>query len=92
MLHGNGNDPRIQGESSGWVELAAKQTIMLTSIEWQARTVQETTFAAVGEAGTMAILDGLLAKYPATRNPAVSSTTPHRAATVSFSALLTGGL
>ena len=46
MLHGNGNDPRIQGESSGWVEVAAKHTIMLTSIEWQGRTAQDTTFAA----------------------------------------------
>jgi hypothetical protein len=64
MLHGNNNDPRIQGESSGWVEVAAKHTIMLTSIEWQGRTAQDTTFAAVGEAGTMAILDRLLAKYP----------------------------
>jgi pimeloyl-ACP methyl ester carboxylesterase len=64
MLHGNGNDPRIQGESSGWVEVAAKHTIVLTSIEWQGRTAQDTTFAAIGEAGTMAILDRLLAKYP----------------------------
>jgi poly(3-hydroxybutyrate) depolymerase len=64
MLHGNGNDPRIQGESSGWVEVAARHTIMLTSIEWQGRTSQDTTFAAIGEAGTMAILDRLLAKYP----------------------------
>jgi poly(3-hydroxybutyrate) depolymerase len=64
MLHGNTNDPRIQGESSGWVEVAAKQTIMLTSIEWQGRTSQDRTFAAVGEAGTMAILDRLLATYP----------------------------
>ena len=64
MMHGNGNDPRIQGESSGWVEVAAKQTLMLTSVEWQGRTSQDTTFAAIGEAGTMAILDRLLAKYP----------------------------
>jgi hypothetical protein len=64
MLHGNGNDPRIQGESSGWVEVAAKNTLMLTSIEWQGRTAQDTTFAAIGEAGTMAILDRLLVKYP----------------------------
>jgi len=64
MLHGNGNDPRIQGESSGWVEVAAEHTIVLTSIEWQGRTAQETTFAAIGEAGTMAILDRLLAKFP----------------------------
>jgi len=64
MLHGNGNDPRIQGESSGWVEVAAKNTLMLTSIEWQGRTAGSTTFAAIGEAGTMAILDRLLVKYP----------------------------
>lgn len=64
MLHGNGNDPRIQSESSGWVEVAARRTLMLTSIEWQGHRSQETTFAAIGEAGTMAILDRLLAKYP----------------------------
>jgi poly(3-hydroxybutyrate) depolymerase len=64
MLHGNMNDPRIQGESSGWVEVAAKHALILTSIEWQGRTVGETTFAAIGEAGTMAILDRLLTKYP----------------------------
>jgi hypothetical protein len=64
MLHGNNNDPRIQGESSGWVEVAAKNTLMLTSIEWQGRTLGDTTFAAIGEAGTMAILDRMLIKYP----------------------------
>jgi hypothetical protein len=64
MLHGNTNDPRIQGESSGWVEAAAQHTIVLTSIEWQGRTAKNTTFAAIGEAGTMVILDRLLAKYP----------------------------
>lgn len=40
MLHGNTNDSRVQGESSGWVELAAKHTIVLTSIEWPGRTSQ----------------------------------------------------
>ena len=64
MLHGNTNDPRIQGESSGWVEVAAKNTLMLTSIEWQGRTSGDMKFAAIGEAGTMAILDRLLVKYP----------------------------
>src|SRR5436190_18721172 len=59
MLHGNMNDPRIQGESSGWVEVAAAETIVLTSIEWQGRKAQDTTFAAIGEGGTMAILDRL---------------------------------
>ena len=65
MMHGNNNDPRIQGESSGWPEVAAKNNIILASIEWQGRTSQEkTVYPAIGEAGTMAILDRLLAKFP----------------------------
>jgi dienelactone hydrolase len=65
MMHGNMNDPRIQGESSGWPEVAAKNNIILASIEWQGRTSQEKiVFPGIGEAGTMAILDRLLAKYP----------------------------
>ncbi|HVV43770.1 MAG TPA: PHB depolymerase family esterase [Bryobacteraceae bacterium] len=65
MMHGNTNDPRIQGESAGWPEVAAKNTIILASIEWQGRTSQEKiVFPPIGEAGTMAILDRLLAKYP----------------------------
>jgi hypothetical protein len=65
MLHGNTNDSRVQGESSGWPEVAAKETIVLTSIEWQGRTTQEkTVFPAIGERGTMALIDRVLAKYP----------------------------
>jgi poly(3-hydroxybutyrate) depolymerase len=85
MLHGNGNDSRIQGESAGWPEVAARHTIILASIEWQGRPVpgrgapgaprqgavpepgaapQGPTFVALGEKGTFAVLDLLLAKYP----------------------------
>jgi len=65
MLHGNGNDPRIQGESGGWPEVAAKNNIILSSIEWQGRTgPDKTAYVALGEKGTMAVLDRLLAKYP----------------------------
>jgi hypothetical protein len=65
MMHGNNNDPRIQGESSGWVEVAAKNNIILTSVEWQGRTTPDKqVFAAIGEKGTMMILDRMLAKYP----------------------------
>jgi len=65
MMHGNTNDPRVQGESSGWPEVAAKNNIILASIEWQGRTSQEKiVFPPIGEAGTMAVLDRLLAKYP----------------------------
>lgn len=104
MMHGNGNDPRTQGESGGWPEVAAKNNIILCSIEWQGRptpgrggpagaTTQQgrgapadaaaqrgrggagaaqqgrgaadgPTYVALGEKGTMAVLDLLLAKYP----------------------------
>jgi poly(3-hydroxybutyrate) depolymerase len=65
MLHGNTNDSRVQGESSGWPEVAAKNTIILTSIEWQGRTSQEKiVFPAIGERGTLALIDRVLAKYP----------------------------
>lgn len=64
MMHGNGNDPRIQGESAGWPEVAARNNVILASIEWQGRTAQGTAYVALGEKGTMAVLDKLLAKYP----------------------------
>ncbi len=84
MLHGNNNDPRTQGESGGWPEVAAKNRIILCSIEWQGRwsqgrgqrgaapqgaapqgaPPQGPTYVALGEKGTMAVLDLLLAKYP----------------------------
>ena len=59
MLHGNGNDNRTQGEASGWPELAAKQNIILVQPEWQGNG-----FTALGEAGTMALIDHILQKYP----------------------------
>jgi len=106
MMHGNGNDPRTQGESGGWPAVAVKNNIILTSIEWQGRPTpgrgargaapgrggpgpapgapqvaappgapqgampqggrgpQGPTYVALGEKGTMAVLDLLLAKYP----------------------------
>jgi poly(3-hydroxybutyrate) depolymerase len=64
MLHGNGNDPRTQGESAGWPELAAKNNIILISVEWQGRTANGVQYAAIGEKGTLAVIDEMLAKYP----------------------------
>ncbi len=65
MMHGNNNDSRVQGESSGWPEVAAQNDIILTSIEWQGRTSQEKiVFPAIGERGTMAVIDRVLEKYP----------------------------
>lgn len=64
MLHGNMNDPRTQGESSGWPFVAAKNNIILLSVEWQGRTAQGTAYSAIGEKGTMMLIDKTLAKYP----------------------------
>jgi hypothetical protein len=64
MLHGNGNDPRTQGESAGWPELAAKNNIILISVEWQGRTANGVQYAAIGEKGTLAVIDEMLTKYP----------------------------
>lgn len=35
LLHGNGNDPRTQAETSGFVQLAAKENFMVIDLEWQ---------------------------------------------------------
>jgi poly(3-hydroxybutyrate) depolymerase len=86
MMHGNGNDPRTQGESGGWPEVAAKNNIILASIEWQGRPTpgrggagappgaggrgaegaapQGPVYVPLGEKGTFAVIDLLLAKYP----------------------------
>lgn len=34
-LHGNQNDPRLQGDTTGWVELAATENFMVVSPEYQ---------------------------------------------------------
>ncbi|MCD7840266.1 MAG: hypothetical protein LUG46_06560 [Erysipelotrichaceae bacterium] len=46
-LHGNGNDARIQGESTGWVELAAEENFIVVAPEWQ----DSVTDSETGEAG-----------------------------------------
>ncbi|MFQ6794516.1 MAG: GDSL-type esterase/lipase family protein [Thomasclavelia sp.] len=34
-LHGNGNDARLQGETTGWVELASQEKFIVMAPEWQ---------------------------------------------------------
>ncbi len=46
-LHGNGNDARIQGETTGWVELAAQENFIVVSPEWQ-DTVTDSETGEVG--------------------------------------------
>lgn len=63
-LHGNGNDPRIQGDTTGWVSLAAKENFMVISPEWQNK---EANFSHCdGLEGDLLIewLDMIIEKYP----------------------------
>ncbi len=63
-LHGFGNDPRLQGDTSGWVELAAKEGAILVSPEWQEK---ENNFAKVdglGEKGVLDLVNYLKKTYP----------------------------
>ena len=39
LLHGNGNDPRTQIETSGWAEVASENKVMLVEPEWQGKTI-----------------------------------------------------
>ncbi len=39
LLHGNGNDPRTQFETSGWADVASEEGIILIEPEWQGSTI-----------------------------------------------------
>ncbi|MBR2809946.1 MAG: hypothetical protein IKD69_01065 [Solobacterium sp.] len=45
-LHGNGNDARIQGETTGWVELAGQEGFMVVAPEWQDVVLDSATHEA----------------------------------------------
>lgn len=62
--HGNGNDPRIQGDTSGWPELAVKEGFMVISPEWQEADVNFTGCDGLGERGVMALIEDLKRNYP----------------------------
>ena len=60
LLHGNNNDPRTQAETSGWIELAAKEKIFVAELEWQGKP----GFDAMGHDGIESTVGILLQKYP----------------------------
>lgn len=60
MLHGFGNDPRTQAETSGFVELAAEKGFITVEFEWQGRD----KYASMGLDGIEATIRHLLEKYP----------------------------
>jgi len=63
-LHGNQNDPRIQGDSTGWPELAAKENFIAVSPEWQPKDVNFFKVDGLGEDGVMNLVKDLQVKYP----------------------------
>lgn len=74
-LHGNQNDPRLQGDTSGWIEEAAKEKFMVVSPEYQtaeqnAYFTQEGNTDIYGkvegmkEEGFMKLIEQLQKTYP----------------------------
>lgn len=63
-LHGNQNDPRLQGDSTGWSELAAKENFIMVAPEWQDKEVNFFGCDGLGEEGVMNLIKDLKVKYP----------------------------
>ena len=60
LLHGNNNDPRTQADTSGWIQLAAKEKIFVAELEWQGKP----GYAAMGHDGIETTVGLILQKYP----------------------------
>lgn len=63
-LHGFANDPRLQGDTSGWTELAAEENLIVVSPEWQDKEVNFGGIEGLGEEGVINLIEDLKAKYP----------------------------
>ena len=63
-LHGNQNDPRLQGDSTGWPELAAKENFIVVSPEWQEKEINFFKCDGLGGDGVMNLIEDLKVKYP----------------------------
>ena len=60
LLHGHGNDPRTQSETSGFPELAAEEGFMVVEMEWQGGN----GYVPMGLDGIEAVISVLRQKYP----------------------------
>lgn len=60
LLHGNNNDPRTQADTSGWIQVAAKERIFVAELEWQGKP----GYAAMGHDGIETTVMQLVQKYP----------------------------
>jgi len=61
LLHGNGNDPRTQAETSGFVQLASRKNFMVIELEWQGT---DNIHEWMGLDGIELVVNTVLAKYP----------------------------
>ncbi|MDH6303649.1 poly(3-hydroxybutyrate) depolymerase [Parabacteroides sp. PF5-5] len=59
LLHGNNNDPRTQAETSGFIEVCAKENFMVAELEWQGNG-----YAPMGLDGIELVVYHLLETYP----------------------------
>jgi poly(3-hydroxybutyrate) depolymerase len=59
LLHGNNNDPRTQAETSGFVELGAREGFVVAELEWQGNG-----YAMMGLDGIEQVVYHLLKTYP----------------------------
>lgn len=60
LLHGNENDPRTQAETSGFIELCAKENFVVVELEWQGSK----DYARMGMDGVEQVVYHLLETYP----------------------------
>lgn len=60
LLHGNENDPRTQAETSGFIELCAKENFVVVELEWQGSK----DYARMGMDGIEQVVYYLLDTYP----------------------------
>ncbi|WP_238902066.1 MULTISPECIES: alpha/beta hydrolase family esterase [unclassified Clostridium] len=63
-LHGNQNDPRLQGDTTGWPELAAKENFIVVAPEWQQKDVNFFKVDGLEEEGVINLVKDLQVKYP----------------------------
>jgi poly(3-hydroxybutyrate) depolymerase len=67
-LHGNQNDPRLQGDTTGWPELAAKENFIVVAPEWQEgdnfyKVNGLGTVDGLGDEGVVKLVKDLQVKY-----------------------------
>ncbi|MDR2810437.1 MAG: hypothetical protein LBB84_07775 [Tannerellaceae bacterium] len=63
LLHGNNNDNRTQSETSGFIEVAARENFMVAEIEWQG-SGRFPSEAFLGLDGIELVVDDIIHNYP----------------------------